>query len=240
MRRLPCYLTAMSLAACATPTETPVDTGTPPATNAGTEAVAPGGANERDEWQKPQEVFMLMGNDLRGHTIADLAAGDGYFTFKLIEVGANVIAISEDPAQIAAIEARKQAMKLGDDRLRTRLAQPGDPGLAPGEVDASLLVHAYTRIPDKKAYLSKVLAGTKAPHPLFILEWSNTETAIGPPLVDRVSSERIMDDIGLSGYTDVGAYATKIPYQTFLFASVQAGAADDPQGMDPSQLITQP
>jgi len=75
---------------------------------------------------------------------------------------------------------------------------------------------------------------------LFILVWSNTESPIVPPLVYRVSSERIMVVFGLSGYTDVGAYATKIPYQTFLFASVQSGAADDPQGMDPSQLITQP
>lgn len=240
MRPLAYLLCAGLLAACNEPTGT--SSTTDPAHTAGSTAHgdATSATSDRDSWQKPQEVFLLMGNDLRGRTIADLAAGDGYFTFKLIEVGANVIAMSDDPAQIAAIEARKADMKLSDERLRTRLVQPSDPGLAPGEVDACLLVHGYTRIPDKKAYLGKVLAGTKPPHPLFMVEWLSTETPIGPPMAERISNERIMDDIGLAGYTDVGTYAAKIPYQAFIFASVQSGADDDPTGMDPSQLMTQP
>lgn len=207
--------------------------GTPPPT--GAEAPAPAGNStpqsttstaERDAWQKPQEVFYLMGNDLRGRTIADLAAGDGYFTFKLIEVGANVIAISDDQRELDAIEARKKQMKLGDERLRTRLSPKGDPGLAPEEVDACLLVHSYVSIPDKKEFLTRVYRGTRMPKPLFILEWLYGETPMGPPMTDRMSSERIMDDIGVAGYTDVGTYSAKIPYQAFIFASDQSGAPE--------------
>jgi SAM-dependent methyltransferase len=197
-------------------------------------SVPPPSTSERDSWQKPQEVFMLMGNDLRGKLIADLAAGDGYFTFKMIEVGANVIAISDDQRELDAIEARKKEMKLGDDRLRTRLSPKGDPGLAPEEVDACLLVHSYVSIPDKKAYLTKVFEGTRHPRALFILEWLNSETPIGPPMTDRISSERIMDDIGTAGYTDVGAYSAKIPHQTFLFASYQT---DLPEDLTPEQMM---
>lgn len=236
------YLAAVLCAACSSepqpntisePSTEPVSTATSPS-----QYPAPNTA-ERDGWQKPQEVFLLMGNDMRNRTIADLAAGDGYFTFKLIEVGANVIAISTDQAELDAIEARKKAMKLSDARLQTRLATPLDPRLAPGEVDACLLVHAYARIPDKKAYLTRVYEGTKMPKPLFVLEWLNTETPIGPPMTDRVSSERIMDDIGLAGYTDVGTYSAKVPHQAFIFASHQTGMADDDQGMDPAQLMQQ-
>jgi len=208
---------------------TEVTTGTTASTN-----VQPPSTSERDSWQKPQEVFMLMGNDLRGKLIADLAAGDGYFTFKMIEVGANVIAISDDQRELDAIESRKKEMKLGDDRLRTRLSPKGDPGLAPEEVDACLLVHSYVSIPDKKAYLTKVFEGTRHPRALFILEWLNTETPIGPPMTDRISSERIMDDIGTAGYTDVGAYSAKIPHQTFLFASYQT---DLPEDLTPEQMM---
>jgi hypothetical protein len=125
-------------------------------------------------------------------------------------------------------------MKLGDDRLRTRLSPKGDPGLAPEEVDACLLVHSYVSIPDKKAYLTKVFEGTRHPRALFILEWLNTETPIGPPMTDRISSERIMDDIGTAGYTDVGAYSAKIPHQTFLFASYQT---DLPEDLTPEQMM---
>ncbi|MBL7952438.1 MAG: class I SAM-dependent methyltransferase [Flavobacteriales bacterium] len=240
MRLTPLYFAVLLFAACSsgTPSTEVPDTRIAPTPEASTPSTfrAPETA-ERDSWQKPQEVFLLMGNDLRDRTIADLAAGDGYFTFKLIEVGANVIAISDDPAELAAIEARKKEMKLGDDRLRTRLATPNDPGLVKDEVDACLLVHAYTRIPDKKAYLTRVYEGTKMPKPLFILEWLNTETPMGPPMTDRISSERVMDDIGLAGYTDVGTYSAKIPHQAFIFASHQSGLADDQQGMDPSQLL---
>jgi len=228
---------ASLLLACSTPTASEGDTHAGSTTSTPTASTPRSNTAERDTWQKPQEVFMLMGNDLRGRTIADLSAGDGYFTFKMIEVGANVIAISDDQAQLDAIEARKKEMKLSDERLRTRLTSKDDPGLAPDEVDACLLVHSFVSIPDRKEYLKKVFAGTRMPKPLFVLEWLNNETPIGPPMTDRMSSERIMDEIGLAGYTDVGTYSAKIPYQAFLFASFQSGADDDTQGMDPAQLI---
>ena len=236
MRYIPNLALASLLLACSAPATTDDDqaTGTPSTTTTSTPR---SNTAERDSWQKPQEVFMLMGNDLRGKLIADLAAGDGYFTFKMIEVGANVIAMSDDQAQLDAIEARKKEMKLSDERLRTRLTSKDDPGLAPDEVDACLLVHSFVSIPDKKEYLKKVFAGTRMPKPLFVLEWLNNETPIGPPMTDRMSSERIMDEIGLAGYTDVGTYSAKIPHQAFLFASFQNGANDDAQGMDPAQLI---
>lgn len=213
-------------------------TATPPGQEGTAPAIPSNPTSERDAWQKPQEVFMLMGNDLRGKTIADLAAKDGYFTFKMIELGANVIAIDDDPANLALIEARKKELNLGDDRLRTRLSPLGDPGLAPEEVDACLLVHGYVRIPDKPAYLTKVYQGTRPPKALFIIEWLNSETPMGPPMSDRISSERIMDDIGLAGYTDVGAYSAKIPYQAFIFASYQAEMLEPlPEGVNPEDLL---
>lgn len=237
MRHASLLLCTALLAACSNSGTPEVSTPETPAAASTAPAAATSSTAERDAWQKPQEVFLLMGNDLRGRTIADLAAGDGYFTFKLIEVGANVIAISDDQRQLDAIEARKKEMKLSDERLRTRLAPKGQAGLAPEEADACLLVHSYVSIPDKKSYLQQVYAGTRMPKPLFILEWLSTETPMGPPMTDRIPSERIMDDIGLAGYTDVGTYSAKIPNQAFIFASHQSGAEYDEQGMDPAQLI---
>lgn len=240
MRYLPLFLCSALMVACSTTEDPSNHASVPP--DGGPVAVPPASATaERDAWQKPQEVFFLMGNDLRGRTIADLAAGDGYFTFKLIEVGANVIAISDDQRELDAIEDRKKAMKLGDDRLRTRLAPKGDPGLAPEEVDACLLVHSYVSIPNKKEFLSKVYQGTRMPKPLFILEWLYGETPMGPPMTDRMSSEKIMDDIGLVGYTDVGTYSAKIPYQAFIFASHQTDMPEGlPEGMPSEGMIEVP
>jgi len=222
MRHLLLFPFFISMVACtADPATDTVGTETSTTPIAPTEQRTAASTAERDSWQKPQEVFMLMGNDLRGRTIADLAADDGYFTFKMIEVGANVIAIDSDPTKLAMIEARKKELNLGDDRLRTRLGTLNDPMLGPEEVDACLLVHSYVRIPDKKAYFTKVFQGTLEPKPLFIVEWLNSATPIGPPMTDRVSAERVMDEVSIGGYTDIGTYTAKIPYQAFIFASRQ-------------------
>ena len=182
-------------------------------------------------------ILELMGNDLRGRKVADLKAGDGYFTFKMIEVGANVIAIDDDPANIALLEARKKEMNLSDERLQIRLVKLGEAGLAPGEVEVCVMLHGFVRIPNKRDFLSKVYQGTQPPRPLFMVEWLNSATPIGPPMSDRMSSEKIMDEIGMVGYTDVGAYSAKIPYQAFLFASEQTEVEPMPEGVDPASLL---
>lgn len=240
MRQFLIISSVLAFAACSpdagsgTPdTTAPANTATVPAKTASSTA-------ERDAWQKPQEVFYLMGNELRGRTVADLAANDGYFTFKLIEVGANVIAIDDDPAALAAIEARKKEMGLSDERLRTRLSPVGDPGLAPEEVDACLLVCDFVRIPNRRDFLTKVFQGTREPKPLFILEWLPGEMAMGPPAVERISSERVMDELGPAGYTDMGAYSAKIPYQAFIFASHQVETEESLDDVPADQIMEVP
>jgi len=227
------------LTGCSSETDT---TTPPPAVPEATahEHAAAQNTAARDAWQKPQEVFNLMGNDFHGQTIADLAAKDGYFTFKMIESGANVIAIDDDPVNIAALEARKKELGLSDERLKIRLAKVGDAGITRDEVDAAFLAHGLVRIPNKKDYLTKVFEGTRVPRPLYIVEWLNGQTPLGPPMTDRMSSEAIMDEVGLAGYTDVGAYSAKIPYQVFLFASYQIGDPEAmPEGMSPGGQVMQ-
>ncbi len=63
---------------------------------------------ERDRIQKPEEIIALMGNNLTGMTIADLFADDGYITFKLLNAGANVIAIVNDAEKAKAIEPARR------------------------------------------------------------------------------------------------------------------------------------
>ena len=181
---------------------------------------------DRDNWQRPHELFFMMEGFLKGKTVADLFAGDGYFTFKLIEQGANVIAIDNDPANIAKLEARKKDLGLSDDRLKIRAVPVGDPGLAQGEADVALIVHSYLKIQDRRSYVQRLRDGLKFPRPLFIVDWQYRETPVGPPLAQRMPVERIMEELGSYGYTDVGQHSAKMPYQVIFFAS-------DPMEMDP-------
>jgi hypothetical protein len=161
----------------------------------------------------------MIGPDIKGMIVADLFADDGYFTFKLIEAGANVIAIENDPAKVAKLEARKRELALGDDRLRIRAVPVGDPGITNGEADVALITHRYTGIQNKASYITRLREGLAPPRPLFIIEWQYRETPVGPPLEQRMSLENLMDEVGELGYSDIGAHSAKMPYQVIFLAT---------------------
>lgn len=171
---------------------------------------------ERDRAQKPEVVIGMMGNggDLTGLTIADLFAADGYFTFKMIDAGGNVIAVVNDPAQAEALNAIKKARGLSDERLKVRTALPGDPGIANAEVDMAFIAHRFVGIADKAGYFQRMRQGMRPPRYLMMLEWTYGQTTTGPPLSERMTENDIMDFIGTTGYSDVGAHSAQIPDQT--------------------------
>ncbi len=170
---------------------------------------------ERDRRQKPEIIIGMMGNggDLTGLTIADLFAEDGYFTFKMIAAGANVIAVVNDPAQAEKINARKAALGLTDERLKVRVVPAGDPGIANAEVDMGLIAHHFVGIHDKADYFERMRQGMRDPRYLLMVEWRYEQTASGPPLSERVSENDVMDFVGTTGYSDVGAHSAQIPDQ---------------------------
>ncbi len=175
--------------------------------------------SERDAWQKPEELMAMMDNDLTGLVIADLFADDGYFTFRLVAAGAHVIAIENDPAKVAQLEAKKKEFELTDEQLTIRAVPVGDPGIAPGEVDVAVIVHQFAGIKDKKTYFEMLRRGMLPPRPLFVIEWQKRETPVGPPVAQRLNEDEVMDMLGGVGFTDIGAHSLKMPYQVLYFAS---------------------
>jgi cyclopropane fatty-acyl-phospholipid synthase-like methyltransferase len=168
---------------------------------------------------RPDVVLGMMNNDLSGMTVADLFAGDGYFTFRLIQAGAKVIAIDNDPANIAKLEARKKELGLTDDQLIVRGAAVGDPGLAPDEADVALLVHHYVGIANKPDFFKRMRQGLRFPRALMLIDWQKQPTPMGPPEHERLDQNLIMDQILEMGYSEVGAHSDKLPYQVVFFAT---------------------
>lgn len=171
---------------------------------------------ERDTWQKPEELIALMGQDLSGMTIVDLFAEDGYFSFKMVEAGARVIAVVNDPANAERIEERRRMQGVGEDRLVVRTVPVGDPGIGPNEADMALLAHRFLRITDQRTYFQLLRRGLKEPRPLFMLEWQDRQTPMGPPVSERRSVDEIMDMVSELEYSDVGAHSAKIPDQVIF------------------------
>lgn len=183
-----------------------------------TPAPAPNAWAERDRWQQPQQLIDMMGGTLLNITVVDLFAEDGYFTVKLLDAGADVIAVVNEPAKAERLEALKKERGIPDDRLRIRLVPVGDPGLSPEEADMALITHRYASIGDKDGYFKLLRRGLRYPKLLFMLEWPQKTTAMGPPASERLAPEYVMESLGSVGFTDVSFNAAVIPEQVIYVA----------------------
>lgn len=235
MKKLPmlALVAAATLGAChdPAPTETGAAGQQPATTTAGTTATqAPAG-----DWHATDSLFKVMGG-VSGRTVADLFVGDGYYTMKLIEAGARVIAMDDDPRNIEAITAKKKEMGLGDDKLVVRSSTPGAPALSPGEVDAAICTRPFISIPDRTGYFKKVKACVKSPSPVYIIDFLPEQTPVGTPMDQRMSDEQVMDGMEPCGFTDIGGYTKLLPYRFLIVAQDYVeGQAPPPGQAQPGQ-----
>lgn len=98
---------------------------------------------ERDQWERPAEVLDKL-HVQAGSTVADVGAGEGYFTVKIAErVGPSgkVYAEEIDPAAIASL--RKLAQDRGLKQVEVIEGAADDPKLPEAKLDAILVVNAY-------------------------------------------------------------------------------------------------
>ncbi|MEO6759557.1 MAG: DUF1698 domain-containing protein, partial [Saprospiraceae bacterium] len=110
-------------------------------------------SKDRGIWQKPDMVISLLG-DLENKTVADIGAGTGYFTFRLVPKAKKVIGIDIDRRFIDFLDSVQVRLpQRYRDRIETRLATPEDPLLKPEEVNAVMIVNTYAYIDDRIHYL---------------------------------------------------------------------------------------
>lgn len=172
-------------------------------------------------WQKPDLVLSLMGN-LKGKTVADIGAGTGFFSFRVANQGAKVIAIDIDPRAIAWINAEKARYPVEVQALlETRLAAPDNPNLKAGEVDVVLMVNTYIYIQNRVSYFRNLSMGLKPNAQVIIIDFKDKETPIGPKLEERLSMDDVEKELTAAGYSVTMADDTSLTYQYIIKASLQ-------------------
>jgi SAM-dependent methyltransferase len=155
----------------------------------------------RAEWQKPDTVISLFG-DLEGTTIMDLGAGSGYFTFRLANHGANVIAADVNDEFQESIQEKLQDENFSgfQSRIELRKVPYDSPGLQPEEVDGILLVNTYHHIDDRIAYMKKVLEGLKEGGKVIIVDYK-TGNSWGPPESHKLSLDVAANEMLMVGFS---------------------------------------
>ena len=165
------------------------------------------GEGQREQWQKVDEIFAAMGVKA-GATVADIGAGDGFFTTRLSKaVGADGRVLAVD---IAADALRRLRSRIQTDGLLNVDVVQGasdDPRLPTGSIDAALIVNAYHEMTEHQAMLAKIKAALKPSGRLVIVE-PISPARRGARREDQtrnheIAAELVLEDARAAGFSQV-------------------------------------
>lgn len=171
---------------------------------------------ERDAYQQPQKVLDFLG-DINGKKIMDIGAGTGYFSVKLAQKGAMVIAADVNEEFQQYIKERISKEKLSNIELRKI---PFDsPALGEKEVDIVFIVNTYHHIDKRSQYFAKVKKGIKEKGELIIIDFFKTDIPVGPPIAHKIAIDEVIAELKLAGFTNFIVEVNLLAYQFIIKAS---------------------
>lgn len=169
----------------------------------------------RDEWQKPDEV--VDGLNLKpGDVIADIGAGDGYFTRRFaraVSPGGQALGLEVSSSQVESMS--RDADRLGLDSYQAMLVETDDPGFEPRSVDVVFLCNAYHHLRNRVDYFKKVSGGLKKDGRVVIVDFYNKRMEVGPPPSHTLPRELVLEEMKSAGYKLLND-KDFLPYQYYL------------------------
>ena len=137
----------------------------------------------RDRLGEAEEVMQLAGVR-QGMWVADVGAGEGYYTVRLARVvGAKGRVLAEDiqPEVTDQLTERVQRERL--DNVAVRLGTPDDPMLPARTFDRVFLVHMYHEVASPYAFLWHMREGVKRDGLVVVVEANRPVSRHGMPPV---------------------------------------------------------
>ena len=135
----------------------------------------------RDRLGEAEEV-MQLGKVKPGMWVADVGAGEGYYTVRLARaVGKKGRVLAEDivPDVTDQLSERVQRERL--DNVAVRLGTPDDPRLPARTFDRVFLVHMYHEVASPYAFLWHMREGVKAGGMVVVVEANRPAKSHGMP-----------------------------------------------------------
>lgn len=176
----------------------------------------------RDQWQKPDAVIALIAAHLQKQklaspVVADLGAGTGYFSFRLLDKGYSVKALDLDDKFIGYLKDRA-AKHARREKIEVRQVTTESANLAGGEVDVILSVDVYHHIENRTEYFRRLKSSLRGPQALLmIIDFKDGDIAVGPPAQIKVPTATIAAELTAAGYSVTTDNKT-LPYQAIFLA----------------------
>jgi ubiquinone/menaquinone biosynthesis C-methylase UbiE len=135
-------------------------------------------------------------------TVADVGAGEGYFTLKLAKrVGTTGKVYATDIAEAPLESLKQRIQEEGAENVVTILGTEDDPKLPTGQVDMVFMchvLHVVIRHADPLAFLKNIRPALKPEGTVVLVQWDAEK--IGYPETDYRSKKTLMDVISKSSF----------------------------------------
>ncbi|WP_377891050.1 class I SAM-dependent methyltransferase [Alkalihalobacillus sp. R86527] len=143
---------------------------------------------KRKEIISPEQVISTLQLKETDH-VADLGAGNGYFTLPLAEAGEKVYAVDIEKQMLDLL--RNRAREL--DNIDYIVSDLENIHLPDHVVDKAIAAFVIHEVPDLTKAFAEFKRIIKPGHRLLVLEWEKIEMDMGPPVHERMSSEEMKE-----------------------------------------------
>jgi ubiquinone/menaquinone biosynthesis C-methylase UbiE len=171
---------------------------------------------DRVLWQKPDLIIEKIG-DISSQTVADIGAGTGYFTFRLLKTAKKVIAIDIEPKFIHFIDSI--AVELPDamsSKLETRLVNSKTGSLKDSEVNAAIMINTYIYINNRTDYLKDLYKGIASNGKVLIIDFKKKDLPTGPSLTEKLDVSTVTKELQDAGFQNISVDENSLDYQYII------------------------
>lgn len=145
--------------------------------------------------EKVMELFELRRSDI----VAELGAGNGYFTIPVaVNTDQTVYAVDIEPKMLDLLKEHARIKNVKNIKCveSTLECIP----ISDGEVDKILIAFVIHEVPDRQKVYKELKRIKKQEGRIVLVEWEAVESKMGPPLKERIPSEELQKELEINDF----------------------------------------
>ena len=155
---------------------------------------------DREKFEQPEKVLDAL--DIRpGMTVADVGAGNGYFTLRLarrVKDTGKVLAVDIQQAMLDLLKDNRD--RAGLKNIELVLGAPTDPKLPSTSVDLALLVDVYHEFQQPEEMISGIRTSLKPDGVLVLVEYRGEDPSVPIKPEHKMTAAQVLLEIEPMGF----------------------------------------